>query len=472
MNLRETVEALEAKNITVAVNLGAHEFCMLDSNCPLAIQLRRTVADAGITLEQLFEGFEQVTHRDPVDYSPVGFRAKVQFSVAGKTMEEDLSSIVTPVLKDKIKQKVEELDYLRRNVKDLGVQLYQSYLREIANQRVNRTLPQLKFSMGEMLEAKCTITSVDNNYVFLFSFEYKPEYIVYSGIRYAIKPSDIAKIKREAYIQFTITPANKIVKVRVVGKDGVKLEHYHGSREEDCWGNVKYPAKWDGKLKSLLVIAKSLIGALHTVNRGSILRSHPGGMPEIESLMERSTEIGREGERDTVQEVRAEVVRDGETWGGTAPHPGDEDGEDYDEQEAQPGHGAWGAGTRAGRGRQRAVPTTTINPTGIADRMIIRFGQTRAPDMEAVCRLCGSTYGSHYTTDEYGVECPREHRARTMGGGTPTPTHTTIRERFGQADPPTTAICRICGRTRGQHYTTIEHGTECREERDRRLRDA
>ena len=57
MNLAQTIQALEANNIVTALDCGVHQYCDVNSNCPLAVELRRIVTESELTLEQLLEGY-------------------------------------------------------------------------------------------------------------------------------------------------------------------------------------------------------------------------------------------------------------------------------------------------------------------------------------------------------------------------------------------------------------------------------
>ena len=102
---------------------------------------------------------------------------------------------------------------------------------------------------------------------------------------------------------------------------------------------------------------------------------------------------------------------------------------------------AWGAGRR-GRRQPRATPTER------AHEMVRRFGTPEAPDsMDAVCAVCGETYGQHFGGGDE-TTCPRDHN-RTPAPRTPDEER--IR-RFNRATGMgNNDICNICGRTYGAH---------------------
>ena len=57
MNLSQTVQALEANGVVVALDCGVHGYCDINSNCPVAVQLRKFIHESGVTLEELLTGY-------------------------------------------------------------------------------------------------------------------------------------------------------------------------------------------------------------------------------------------------------------------------------------------------------------------------------------------------------------------------------------------------------------------------------
>lgn len=376
MNLKDSVRALEAKGVTVALNVGAHEQCRLDSNCPLAIQLRRLMADASVTLEQLLEGYEEVVAVDPVTYDFPELSARMQVNIGGKTIDLNLDEVLTTQVRVRVQDKMRELAELQTRVKLVGQSLYNSYLNEIARQRDNRTLPQLTYAVEDMISTQCIITCEGGNYVFLFPTEYSPQYIIDSGIRYSLATEDKERMVRAAWLKIVVSPANKILHVLLMDEVGIKLQHYHGNPRDDCWGAVTIPKTWDKRLVTLQRLAIAMMNSLKTINRNSIFRNEPTDMPNIDFVMDRSTEIGREGEFDETRPAPVEEE-----------HPA-----------------GWGAGHWGRRARQPGE-----QPPTVTDR---RFLDMTPGDMDAVCTVCGAVYGRHYTSDAHGLECPEDYHRR------------------------------------------------------------
>lgn len=415
MNLYDAVLGLEGKNITVAINLGEHGNCPLESNCPIAIELRRLVVEAGVTLEELVEGYQSIANPNPVAYNPPEFSGKVAIFIAGKQIELDLDQIISGELKTQVEHKITELDEMKGRVGTLGRGLYSSYLHEITSNRTTHTLPQLGYTRGEMVSTKCLITGDGDRYTFLLPVEYKPESLIESGIRFKMAREDVTRIKRKAYLQFIVTRAGRFISATLQDDSGNKLRHYHGDGNTDCWGSVRLPTRWDKTLRSLSRLKTALMGSLATINMNSILQPHPPDMPDHDDVMSRSERLGREGEltptprgrrRTTPTPWRAGTDTDGDT----------QEEEDEDEDEGEPtgwhengtragARGGWGTEARGRRQRPEGQPPEVLE----AER-VRRFGMASEEeyrqDLERICNLCGGRAGDHH---EGGVICPRDH---------------------------------------------------------------
>lgn len=317
MNLFDTVEALESKDIAVAINLGVHQYCLIDSNCPIAIQLRKYINEADVTLPDLLEAYEKMRTATPaqlISEELPKFESKGYIVVAGKRIPLDLNQIVEGQLKALIEGKINELDRCKTRTLTIAHSFYNTYLHEIDRLRKSKVLPQLSYTEAEMLKTKCLITTWKDNsgmgYLFLIPVEYSPKSIIRDGIRYEIRAKDARAIKRNCYLEFKISSGNKFFEPRLLKATGEKLEHYHSSTRQECWGTVSLPDKWDGTLTQVARVCKSLMGSLATVNRNSILRADPLDMPSIDTLLTNSKELGREGQFDEPKEVSREEEDD------------------------------------------------------------------------------------------------------------------------------------------------------------------
>jgi hypothetical protein len=364
MNLQETVRALEAKNIQVAIDVGVHSGCALDSNCPKAVELRRYIAGAGVTLEQLLEGYEVISAPDPVrldDITP-DIEGRTSIVIAGQQVQLDLTNLINEQVRQAWGRRVANLQDMEGRIRRTGRGLYDAYLDEIRRSRNKHTLPQLSYSTRALIEAGCLITSGERHYIFLFPDIYNPQYLIKDGFRYKMSDEHIIQLQRPVYLKFSLTPVERkfYVLPTLLTPDWEKFRHYHG-RTSDCWGQVTIPERWDGTLTSLKRLNDLLMKSLITINLNSLVERQPPDMPHAhDTLLVRSTVLGREGELEHPAPAQAEQPRQG-----------------------------WGAGWRA---RERTETRDNV--------MIRRFG-TLAPTMEIVCAECGQPYAEHR-----GVACP------------------------------------------------------------------
>lgn len=296
MNLQDTVKALEAKDITLAIDIGVHSHCDLDSNCPIAIQLRRLITDTGIQAEELLEGYAEVTTTPaPVSCELPTFDANIHLSIAGRTFDLELNDVISANLRFEIDRRLREIDRLKAGVTTAAYGLYDAYLREIRRQRSAQSLPQLSFSTTDLLRAGCMITSSGRDYHIIFPSKYKPKYIVKRSVRYKLTDEDAIFLLQKIYIKFIISQDFRFLRADVLNDSGAKFRHYHGDSTHDCWGSVNLPIRWDGSLESLSRLATTLSMSLTTINRDSILDSSPSSWVHIDTLLARSTELGVEG---------------------------------------------------------------------------------------------------------------------------------------------------------------------------------
>jgi hypothetical protein len=294
MNLRETIQALEAKGITVANDLGVHENCAIDSNCPKAIEVRKIIGESGVTLEQLLEGFTQPEVESPAIELPE-INGDAEISVAGRRLKLDFNSIIKDELRSLIRRKLSQIEEHSGHLKNIGYGWNSYYQREIARVRTTKVLPQLSFPIEELSRTGCMITSQGDNYVFLFKTEYHPEYIVSDGVRFKLSDNDTALLKGDTMLKYVITRERKfLTKPALLNDKGSKFYHYHGSGS-DCWGTITFPTTWDGTLNSLYQESITLMKSLITINRNSPMNREPAGMPNLQDLFSRATRLGMEG---------------------------------------------------------------------------------------------------------------------------------------------------------------------------------
>jgi len=237
----------------------------------------------------------------------------------------------------------------------------------------------LSFDTRELLASNCLVTTDRDKYVFLFPVEYKPEYLVRDGTRYKMADEDIEATTRQVYLKFIVTKNNRFTSASLHDGTGDKFQHYHGDSVYDCWGNVRLPTQWDGRLRSLVRLVTTLMRSLATVNLNSILEHDPPSMPDTDGLEDRATELGKEGEIEVQDE--------------TAPAEG------WTTGEARTG---WGTRRRTGTTTTATEPTRTEAEEYMRRWGVATDGEARALTGEqANCALCGRPWGRHN-----GWECP------------------------------------------------------------------
>ena len=298
MNLQETLQALENKNIQVAIDLGVHGYCELQSNCPLAIQLRKYIQESGITAEQLFEGFSSgIPTEVPVtpNFGDIPVLANLTITIAGQHVRMDLSDQAIPQLRSWLDNIARYAGGLREGLTSSGSSYFRSYLHAIREVRKTPSLTLPKFPLNIALESGVITTQEEGRYAFTFPVVYNPQYAIREGIRYSLSSRHIEVLKRKAYLTMIYTPAKTVYIIKLLKEDSGKLQHYHGNIGQDCWGNIRHP-NWNGTLIQLVNYKKLLMGSLVTVNMDSLLNRNPVGMPSSEELRTQWTVLGREGE--------------------------------------------------------------------------------------------------------------------------------------------------------------------------------
>lgn len=303
LSLQETVQALEHKNIHIALDIGVHRYCEIDSNCPIAIELRRLMSEAGVTLIELFEGYEQMEvnrpDRDTIERLP-NVTAELNLRIGGHNITLPIEDIAQEQIENAIRSKLDQLDTARRDTEQLASSLYQVYRSAVIEARRSRRLPQLSFDTRALLRHNPTINSDGQLYNLYYPMEYRPEYLYDNGIRYKIADRDVTAITRDAFLLVAIIGTDYVFHQPVVLHDDgtTKLQHYHSSRGGggDCWGTLRLPQRWDGTIEAVNRIFLEYSRSLKTINMNSLFNQHPPEMPVISAVKSRATELGREGE--------------------------------------------------------------------------------------------------------------------------------------------------------------------------------
>jgi len=317
VNLKEVVDSLEAKDIQLAIDLGVHTRCLIDSNCPKAIELRKLIGEAGVGLPEILEGYQAMTAPDPINWSNDGFQidGKVTIRVAGRDLELDLTQEIEDRLTDQMQRKLQNIRSQENRIRTLGQSLHNRYLDEIAAQRRTEALPQLSFPQEDLIRFNIMVSSEKNNYIFLSPSTYRPEYIVRDGIRYELSPADKKVIRRDIIFKFIINREGKFIQITHLDMTGNHFQHYH-SRNADCWGQIELPQQWDRSLGQLDRLKIGISNALVTINYNSLVQHEPPSMPAIDRMLSRATELGREGRIEGQPEVIGTRIGTGGTrWG-------------------------------------------------------------------------------------------------------------------------------------------------------------
>lgn len=307
MNLQETVTALEniknekfPEGILIAEDLGVHQFCDINSNCPKAIQLRRLITETGISLEELIEGFLSSQGSAPkllidLEEACPDINGKATISVGGNIIELDLTEHIKGECQKRFGELVRELERRQITVMNLGKNLHGVYMDAIRRAKRTVILPQLGYSLKELTTYRCMITRESKQYLFLFPLKYEPRWLYTREQRYALDPEDARELVRDCFLVIPVSGENKILRPYIIDEEGKKFEHYHGTAG-DCWGHVKIPSNWDGKLRTLAELTYQLQASLATINLDSLMTRAPLDMISTVDLLERSTLLGTEGQ--------------------------------------------------------------------------------------------------------------------------------------------------------------------------------
>ncbi len=305
MNLYETTQALEAKHIAVALDLGVHGSCELMSNCPLAIKLRQLIGESGLTMEQVFEGFVQAgqEHLGLPEIPQVNFQAYAVLIINEHQVRVDLTDALSGNLRASIKARLRELNDMRSTLVGIGHRLMYVYNSNLRRARETRVLPIPQYTQGELLRTgvQVCLNTARDGYLFFLPFTYRPGFIVNDGIRCELAATDKARLNQLVILGQEIKN-NRWITVTLLTLDGEKFYHYHGGTQ-DCWGQIHHPDEWDGTLTQLVWHKELLERSLVTINYNSMMnQGQPGhGMPTARDLLTRSTRLGREGDIPTAE---------------------------------------------------------------------------------------------------------------------------------------------------------------------------
>jgi hypothetical protein len=298
--LYQVLDLLKQKDIEVALNVGEHQYCSIQSNCPMAIKLRKMIEDMGLVLDDALKDYKP-DRVDPLYRVPAinPVPAELTVTMGGEPVKIDMSRVITQEVKNGIESHFDNLRRRSEKLEHYAQSLHQTYMNEIYNLRKTKVLPALDFSITDLHKAGvyAGCSPVDNMYIFYTPMVYEPHYLYSGGIRYEISDEDKLRLYvKDLYLKSSILQRNMtFYSHTIIRSSGTKLVHYHGDRS-DCWGNVKIAVKWDGTLRNLSKVTHELIMSIITINGDSLMRRDPTGFPTYQQLFERARKIGREGE--------------------------------------------------------------------------------------------------------------------------------------------------------------------------------
>jgi len=300
MNLSYAIRTLHEHQIEVSLDLGVHAQCDIDSNCPLAIQVRKIIKESGIPVLTLLDTYARLSKPaipEPLKLDLPDISGEITLTMGGNPLKFDITKAINAQISKVGMLKLEELRAIEFSLVNMGKQLNFDYARLVEEAKKARSLQQLSFPEDELLRYRVIINTDNKNYLFMFPLYYSPQWIVHGGIRYETNPLDVKGLSREVYVVFPIDLNKNLMRAYILTSAGKKFSHYHGA-DGDCWGHLsgKFPARWDGKLSSLGNMVSYMEKALATVNGDSLMNSDPSGMPRYKDLIGRAKKLGLEGE--------------------------------------------------------------------------------------------------------------------------------------------------------------------------------
>lgn len=311
--LHDVLQTLEQQGKLIAFDMGEHQYCRIDSNCPRAVELRKIIAEMGVDYKTLPRPSDEgVMNLLPTDINPITTEVRIG------TTAIDASALIREEAMHKLRILITEAENCRSQVARLGRGYNVTYNQRVAELRKQGRLPQLSFSLSEMVKYDCRVTADADGkyYLFCFGFLYFPQYTYHNGDRFTITPSYAEGLKRNVWLVYKIAKNRTVVETRIVDSTGRKFQHYHGADGGDCWGQNEKIHDWDGTLKQLGEKTITLSRALATVNMDSLLNRNPEGFPLPSDLQKHTKKLGEEGRTtDSVDLPTPERVTPVPAWG-------------------------------------------------------------------------------------------------------------------------------------------------------------
>lgn len=336
LTVRDAVHTLEnlcktekyPEGIVVPHDYGNHSYCLMDTNCPEAVKIRKVLDEAGIKLEELVELWKARRPEPPSPpfrYRDIDISGKVRVTVLGQNAELDVGEELQWQIRDQMERKYEAFLRYKNHFDVIAREMFHNYRFYFDEARRTSELPQIVLPMNLMMQYKCMVTTVNKEYyAFIFPFHYEPEYIFTNGDMYRIHKEHREEIVRDVYILLPIYPSLDVGEPMLILEDGRKFAHYHG-HGYDCWGRVKILRRWDRELKSLWNYVKELEKSQGVINRDSLMTEQPHGMPSFTKMFSAAKLLGKEGEykkgrgSKDVDDDEPVNTKDKKLWGGDQP---------------------------------------------------------------------------------------------------------------------------------------------------------
>jgi len=292
---------LEEAGIVVAIEVGSHFYCKVNSNCPVSIALRGMLAEMGESVTELLERGDTTKK---LNFSSMPDpNASLNLQLGGKTVTVDYSDVVGTEIRCEIDRLVSQARSYRESTQRYLDSLQNNYDREVSAIKRRDIPPSLQLSMTELIAFPTLVTVINQRYIFILDFHYSPMYAVSSGSRYILSKEHQEMVKRHIFLAIYMTRDYTFAEFALIDNQGRKFHHYHGHRT-DCWGNQSHPRQWNGSLSQLHAHKTVLEKALRTINLDSLMQDMPPDLPTRGEIVSQMTLMGVEGEIKSKGEER------------------------------------------------------------------------------------------------------------------------------------------------------------------------
>lgn len=319
------------EGIVISADFGNHTSCYLDTNCPEAVRVRKALDEAGVKLEELAELHHSLLHEPP----PVPYRfppsldisGKINVEIGGKRFEVETGDSLREQIERNLARRYNDFILVEERLRNTARDMYSNYVYQTEVSRRNRVLPQLHFPLRNLMLYHCFVSMGEGDrhdyYMIYFPIHYAPEYLTSDFKRWRILKAHQDAIVRDVLVGFPIFANWQMEVPLLYTLEGKKFQHYHGG-SYDCWGSHRHKSKWDGSLEQLYEYSRELEKMLKTINKDSLMKPYPPGMPEYAELEKNATLLGEEGQykkgsgkKDADSDEQPVNITANETWGGS-----------------------------------------------------------------------------------------------------------------------------------------------------------